>query len=163
MLLPDHYAARLPDISLDALTAAGVTGMILDLDNTLVEYTEREPAREYQQWVAQAKERGLRLVMVSNNFSERVKHVGALLDIPTVHGALKPLPQGLLRALALLGTAKETTVVVGDQLFTDVLGAKLAGLQSILIEPLADRDFALTRVLRFCERIVLRRARRYRA
>jgi HAD superfamily phosphatase (TIGR01668 family) len=159
LLRPNHFARRLPDISLDDLAAAGVRGVIVDLDNTLVAYTENEPTRERLAWIAEAKARGFALVMLSNNFTDRVRRVGELLDIPTVPNALKPLPHGFVSALGILGTPRHATIVVGDQLFTDVLGARLLGLRSILLEPIADRDFMLTRVLRLCERAVLRNSR----
>jgi HAD superfamily phosphatase (TIGR01668 family) len=95
--------------------------------------------------------------MLSNNFSERVAAVGAALDVPTVANALKPLPFGFLRALRMLGTARRETVVIGDQLFTDVLGAKVLGLHAVLTEPLVPKDFPLTRVLRLLERVVFDR------
>src|SRR6202042_3036903 len=108
-------------------------------------------------WVAAALQRGFRIVMVSNNFSERVAAAGAQLGIATVPNALKPLPFGFLRALRLLGTKRRETVVIGDQLFTDVLGAKLLGLHAVLTEPIVPHDFPLTRVLRYFERLVYKR------
>jgi HAD superfamily phosphatase (TIGR01668 family) len=95
--------------------------------------------------------------MVSNNFSERVAAAGSLLGVATVPNALKPLPFGFLRALRLLGTKRRETVVIGDQVFTDVLGAKMLGLHSVLTDPLVPHDFPLTRVLRFLERVVYKR------
>ena len=83
--------------------------------------------------------------------------VGAKLGIPVVPNALKPLPFAFLRALRLLGTPRRATIVIGDQLFTDVLGAKLVGLRTLLTKPLVESDFPLTRVLRFLERTLARR------
>jgi len=74
-----------------------------------------------------------------------------------VPNALKPLPFGFLRALRLLGTKRSETVVIGDQVFTDVLGAKLLGLRTVLTEPIVAHDFPLTRGLRFLERLVYKR------
>ena len=87
--------------------------------------------------------------MLSNNFSERVAAAGAQLGVQTVPNALKPLPFGFLRALRLLGTPRRATVVIGDQVFTDMLGGKLLGLRTVLTEPIVPHDFPLTRVLRF--------------
>ncbi|HEY4441539.1 MAG TPA: YqeG family HAD IIIA-type phosphatase, partial [Candidatus Elarobacter sp.] len=126
----------------------------VDLDNTVCEYHQPELAPGVAAWVTAAKARGFRLVLVSNNFSERVASVGAQLAIPIVPNALKPLPFAFLRALALLGTPRRNTIVIGDQLFTDVLGAKLVGLRTLLTRPLIEKDFPLTRVLRFLERTI---------
>ena len=153
----DHHADTLPDVPLDELAAAGIRGIVVDLDNTVCAYRRPELAPGVADWVAAARERGFALVLVSNNFSERVGAIGAQLGIPVVPNALKPLPFAFLRALKLLGTRRGATVVIGDQLFTDVLGAKVLGLRTILTKPLVERDFPLTRVLRFLERTIARR------
>src|SRR5580704_16329624 len=98
MFRPTRFARRLHDVGLDELAASGVRGIIVDLDNTLVAYTEEEPTVERLAWVARAKERGLTIVMVSNNLTERVRRVGALLGVATIPNALKPLPFGFVRA-----------------------------------------------------------------
>jgi HAD superfamily phosphatase (TIGR01668 family) len=160
VLRPDAFAERLSGVSLDDLAAQGVAGIIVDLDNTLLGYGLAEPSAADAAWVAAALERGFRVALLSNNFTDRVGRIGTALGVPTVPNALKPLPQGFLRALRLLGTAPRATVVIGDQLFTDVLGAKLCGMRAILTHPIEARDFAATRVLRFFERIVLGPGRR---
>jgi len=153
----DHQADTLPEVRLEELAAAGVRGIVVDLDNTVCAYRRPELAPGVADWVAAARDRGFALVLVSNNFTERVALVGTQLGIPVVPNALKPLPFAFLRALKLLGTPRRATVVIGDQLFTDVLGAKLLGLRTILTKPLVERDFPLTRVLRFLERTIARR------
>jgi HAD superfamily phosphatase (TIGR01668 family) len=150
----DHHADTLPDVSLDDLAARGMRGIVVDLDNTVCAYRRPELAPGVAEWVAAARDRGFALVLVSNNFTERVTAVGAQLGIPVVPNALKPLPFAFLRALKLLGTPRRATVVIGDQLFTDVLGAKFLGLRTILTKPLVEKDFPLTRLLRFLERTI---------
>ena len=130
-LVPDLAAGGLAEVSLDLLRAWGVRGIIVDLDNTLVTYDGRTLAPEVQAWVARALAARFRIVLLSNNFEERVAGIGAHLGVPTVSNALKPLPKGFLRALRVLGTPRAQTVVIGDQVFTDVLGAKLLGLRAI--------------------------------
>jgi hypothetical protein len=149
---PDSYARRLNDVSLDDLAARGFTGIIVDLDNTLVGYGQDRFAPEDAAWIASARSRGFGICLVSNNFTERVARVGAELGVPAIPSALKPLPRGFALALRELGTPRERTVVVGDQLFTDVLGAKCFGLHAILTEPIVAKDWLGTRVLRFLER-----------
>ena len=156
-LRPDGHAPRLTEVALEGLAERGLRGIILDLDNTSCAYGRPELAEGVAAWVAGAREAGFAVVLLSNNFSERVAAVAAQLGVPSVPCALKPLPFGFRRALRLLGTARAETVVIGDQLFTDVLGAKLLGLQAILTEPIVPRDFALTRVLRLLERLLFRR------
>jgi HAD superfamily phosphatase (TIGR01668 family) len=156
-LVPDLAVRGLCDVPLERLRAWGIRGIIVDLDNTLVEYAGRRLAPEVNAWVEDALAADFRIVLLSNNFAERVAAIGSDLGVPTVSSALKPLPNGFLRALRVLGTTRKQTVVIGDQLFTDVLGAKCVGLRAILTEPLVDNDFPLTRVLRWLERVVVRR------
>jgi len=157
---PDHRAPTLPDVSLEALAGAGVRGVIVDLDNTVCAYHQPELAPGVAEWVREAQGRGFALVLVSNNFSERVATVGARLNIPVVPNALKPLPFAFLRALRILGTPRGATVVIGDQLFTDVLGAKLVGMCAVYVQRVAGREFPTTKVLRMLESPVLACLRR---
>ena len=156
MFGPDRFAPRLKDVSLDALEAAGIRGLIVDLDNTLLGFRETELASEHVAWVAAAHDRGMQIVMVSNNFSDRVRtvadQIGVLGCIPN---ALKPLPFGFLRAKKMLGLPRRNIAVVGDQLFTDVLGGKVCGHYTILTEPIEAKDFPLTKIFRFFERLML--------
>jgi len=157
VLRPDSFARRLGDVSLDDLAARGFLGIIVDLDNTLVGYGQEHLSDVDSAWIAAALARGFGVCLVSNNFTERVARVGAELGVPAISSALKPLPRGFSQALKKLGTGKDRTVVVGDQLFTDVLGAKFLGLHVILTEPIVAKDWLGTRVLRFLERILLGR------
>ncbi len=157
MFRPDSYARRLNEVSLDDLIVRGFRGIIVDLDNTLVGYGEDHLAPADVAWISTALARGFRICLVSNNFTDRVMRVGAELGVPAIPSALKPLPRGFARALRTLETARDQTVVVGDQLFTDVLGAKFLGLHSILTEPIVAKDWLGTRVLRFLERVLLGR------
>ncbi len=160
MFRPDFETARLSDVSLEDLWARGFRGIIIDLDNTVCGYHESTLAPGVRDWVLAAKARGFALALVSNNFRERVAAVGAQLDVPAVPNALKPLPQGFLLALRHLRTRRAQTVVIGDQLFTDVLGAKILGLHAVLTQPIVPKDFPLTRVLRFMERVFFARVPR---
>lgn len=156
MLGPDRYAPRLHDVPHEELEAAGIRGLIVDLDNTLLGFRETELGHEHLSWVARAHDRGFRIVMLSNNFSGRVNVVAAQLNVECIPNALKPLPFGFLRAKRRLRMRRREIAVVGDQLFTDVLGGKLCGLYTILTEPIELKDFAVTRVFRFFERLMLR-------
>jgi len=156
MFGPDRFAPRLKDVSLDDLQKRGIEGLIVDLDNTLIGFRETELAEEHLAWVAGAHKRGMAIVMVSNNFTERVTAIAGQLGVlGCVPNALKPLPFGFLRAKRLLGLPRRKIAVVGDQLFTDVLGGRLCGHYTILTEPIEAKDFPLTKVFRFLERLML--------
>jgi hypothetical protein len=93
--------------------------------------------------------------MLSNNFTERVTGIAAKIGVGCIPNALKPLPFGFFRAVRHLGLPRRAVAVVGDQLFTDVLGGKLCGLYTILTEPIEAKDFAITRMFRYFERLML--------
>ncbi|HTX60041.1 MAG TPA: YqeG family HAD IIIA-type phosphatase [Verrucomicrobiae bacterium] len=160
MFGPNRFAPRLHDVSLEALESAGIRGLIVDLDNTLLGFRETELGAEHLSWVAEAHDRGMRIVMLSNNFTARVTSIAERLGIGCIPNALKPLPFGFLRARRQLGLPRRAVAVVGDQLFTDVLGGKLCGMYTILTEPIETKDFAVTRVFRFFERMMLPERRR---
>ncbi|HZZ66050.1 MAG TPA: YqeG family HAD IIIA-type phosphatase [Candidatus Baltobacteraceae bacterium] len=160
MLGPDRFAVRLHEISLMELSNAGIRGLIIDLDNTILGFHETELAAEHLAWVQEAHDRGFQMVMVSNNFSDRVRGIAAQLGIGCIPNALKPLPFGFLRAIRHLQLPRRHIAVVGDQLFTDVLGAKLCGgLYTILTEPIETKDFPITMMFRFFERLMLPKRR----
>jgi HAD superfamily phosphatase (TIGR01668 family) len=160
MLGPNRFASRLHEVTHEELEAAGIRGLIVDLDNTLLGYRETELGREHLDWVARAHDRGFRIVMLSNNFSERVRTIARQLGVECIPNALKPLPFGFLRAKRMLRMRRREIAVVGDQLFTDVLGGKMCGLYTILTEPIESKDLAITMFFRFFERIVLPQDRR---
>lgn len=155
MFGPDRFVARLAAVDLDDLQSAGFGGLIIDLDNTLMGFRQTELEADHLEWVQQAHERGFRMVMVSNNFTERVTTVAHQLQIACVPNALKPLPFGMLRAVRMLGLPRRHIAVVGDQLFTDVLSGKLCGLYTILTEPIEAKDFPVTKIFRFFEKLML--------
>ena len=155
-MFPDAFAARLEEVDLDGLRGRGIRGIIVDLDNTLVAYRDAAVLPGVARWVAEALRHDFRVVLVSNNWNERVAVIGRQLGVRTVASAMKPLPLAFLRALRVLGTRRDETVVVGDQLLTDVLGAKLMGMHAILTEPISEHGFITTRMMRVIERALLR-------
>ncbi|HTZ53804.1 MAG TPA: YqeG family HAD IIIA-type phosphatase [Candidatus Acidoferrum sp.] len=155
MFGPDRFVARLAAVSLGDLHARGFRGLIIDLDNTLMGFRQTELEADHLQWVQEAHARGFAMVMVSNNFTDRVTGIARQLGIACVPNALKPLPFGMSRAVRLLGLPRRQIAVVGDQLFTDVLSGKLCGLYTILTEPIEAKDFPVTKIFRFLERLML--------
>lgn len=155
LIRPLRWVATVMDISLDELWAQGYRAIIIDLDNTLVGYRRVEPAEEVIAWVRAAQTRGFALAIVSNNVRAWVSSIATFLGIVTyVPAALKPLPFGLFRAVRKLRVPRKETVVVGDQLFTDVLGARLLGLTAILTDPLLREHRAMS-IVRWVERRML--------
>jgi HAD superfamily phosphatase (TIGR01668 family) len=157
---PDIIVDRLEHLDQDELWVRGVRGIILDLDNTLCAWHSSEVSPERQAWVARARER-FALCILSNTIKyRRLRRIGELLGIPTTGRwglGRKPFRGGFRAALSLMGTTPETSAIVGDQLFADVLGGNLNGLVSVWVPVLDRREFFSTRLFRRLERRVLRR------
>ena len=155
---PTIMAERIWEVDLEALCARGVRGLILDLDNTLVDWNAETLRPEVRVWVEEARERGLRMCLVSNAFyGRRVKRVAGELGMASVVRAGKPFPRAFRRGMALLGTDAASTCAVGDQIFTDLVGANWIGLATVLLSPLGARESPHTRLIRLLERPLRRR------
>lgn len=160
-LLPHQIVKTIYEIDLDALRAEGVSGIITDLDNTLVGAREPLATPELIAWLDRVRALDFRVVIVSNNNQTRVSRFADPLGIPYIHAARKPSNRSFRKALELLGLRADQVVVVGDQMLTDVLGGKRMGLHTILVSPIAPSDEGVfTRINRRIERIALRRLRR---
>jgi hypothetical protein len=155
MFGPNRFVTRLADIPHEDLERLGFRGLIVDLDNTLMGFRQTELCEDHLAWVERAHDRGFKMVMVSNNFTERVTSIAGQLRIPCIPNALKPLPFGVMRAVRMLDLPPQAIAVVGDQLFTDVLSGKMCGLYTILTEPIEAKDFPVTKIFRFLEKLML--------
>lgn len=156
LLRPDLSVNSVCDLTPALLAARGVRGVMVDLDDTLVPSRETGLRREVAEWFAGLKRCGIPVVILSNGERKRVAHYAQALGVEGLALIGKPLPHAFRRGLALLGTAPQETAMVGDQLFTDVLGANLAGLISILVTPLSPGALLHTRLLRRLEACILR-------
>lgn len=155
MLSPDLYLHSVHDIDLDAFSRKGIDTLLVDLDNTLLPRDTNEVPDDLRRWAVGLHEHGFRVVLVSNNWHERVHAVAGELGFDLVAKAVKPLPFAFLRALSKAGSKRGRAAVVGDQLFTDVLGGKLLGMTTVLVEPLSATDLPHTLLLRRIERVLL--------
>ncbi len=155
-LYPREYCKSVFDIDLAALRKSGIRGLVVDLDNTIIARDSHVPTEELKKWLADAKEMGFKLCILSNNWMNRVSRVAKQLELPLVARAAKPRRKAFMQAMSEIGTTVEETAVIGDQIFTDVLGGNLAGLYTILVVPISSREAPHTRVLRRLERVVMR-------
>lgn len=136
-LLPDFCCDSIYDIDPQALKRRGVSLLLADLDNTLISYGETLPNESLRQFVQTLKEAGITLFLLSNSRKPvRPKRFAEALGIPYLGHAGKPKTAGYLRAMEQMGRSKHETMMVGDQIFTDVLGAKRTGIPVILVKPI---------------------------
>jgi HAD superfamily phosphatase (TIGR01668 family) len=155
MLSPDFYLRSVSDIDLDALRSRGVDTLLVDLDNTLLPRDSSVVPEAARAWVRSLSAEGFKVCLVSNNWHERVSTVAAELGITLVAKAVKPLPFAFMRALRKVGSKRKNAAVVGDQMFTDVVGGKLLGMATIMVLPLCQSDLPHTLALRRVERVLL--------
>ncbi len=159
-LVPDAWAPAITALDPEALARQGFRGLIVDLDNTLTGWNKHVAAPAVEAWLRRAETAGLRVCILSNNGATRVRAFAEAVALPSVAHANKPRRGGFRRALALLGTTADETAVIGDQVWTDVLGARRMGLYAVLVQPLAPREFFGTRSLRWLERRWVARLKR---
>lgn len=152
-----RYVASLPLVDVDELVSSGVRLVLLDRDNTCVPRDAESAPAEVLAWLDRAREAGLGLCLVSNNFhSSQVGRTARELGVEVVDHAMKPAPFALARAMRLMGASREETVMIGDQVFTDVAAGNLAGVRTILVRPQSRKDLWYTHVFRVFERLALR-------
>ncbi len=151
---PDEYVASTYVIPFEKLYEDGYRGVIFDIDNTLVPHGA--PADDRARKLFKRLDRiGFASCLLSNNQEPRVKMFNRDIGTQYIFNAHKPSVKNYVRAMELMGTKRENTLFVGDQLFTDVWGAKRAGIRNILVKPIHPREEIQIVLKRFLEKIVL--------
>lgn len=138
-LYPDRYYNKKEDVPFEEYYGQGYRGLIFDIDNTLVPHDAPadEKAAAFIQYL---KGLGYRICLLSNNDEKRVASFNEPLQVRYIHKAGKPSRKGYIKAMEVLGTDFSNTLFVGDQIFTDIWGAKRTGIFSILLEPIHPRE-----------------------
>lgn len=157
ILCPNEFARSVLEIDLDALRRRGIRGFIIDLDNTLLGWEHDEVSREMKAWVQRAQKQGFALCIASNGLDTRVRGIASHLGIPAIAKAVKPRKRPFRRALEILDLPPDRVAVVGDQIFTDVLGGNRMDLYTILINPVSRQELRTTKMVRRVERRVINR------
>lgn len=161
ILYPKMYISSILEIKPCLLKEKGLKGIIFDLDNTIVRRDSVVFTPEIWKHLSELQREGFKMGIVSNNSRKRVGAVAGQMSLPAVPRAVKPLVRPFRRALKLLGTRPDETALVGDQIFTDILGGNLTGLYTILVVPMEGKDFWGTKLIgRPLEKIVLARIKK---
>lgn len=143
MLLPKHIFPRLTDISPEFLLQKGITLLLLDFDNTMLPYTTDLPDKELLDWIQGMWDGGITLCIVSNSHKTRVPDFSAKYHVPCVTHASKPSTRGIFQAMERFHRSGAQTALVGDQIFTDVLGANRAGITSLIVKSIHNHNIWL--------------------
>lgn len=154
-LRPDWFVQSLFALTPQEFAAHGVRGLLLDIDNTLVPNHVPDADDAVIQFVSGMQAAGIRMAIVSNASEHRKERFNRPLGLPVVPHAFKPFRACFLEGLALLDLPPEAVVMVGDQLFTDVIGANAAGIRSLLLEPMHRAEPWYVRLKRLLEKMLL--------
>lgn len=157
-LVPRQIKNSVFDITEAELKEKNMKGLLLDCDNTLMPWNEHEPGQAARDWLNKMKESGLKVCIVSNNMfrHKRITSVAAAFGLPYVSEAMKPFPFGLRRALNVIGTQTAETMMIGDQLLTDIVGGNYLGLFTVLVQPMSGAEFPTTKYInRNVEKLII--------
>jgi uncharacterized protein len=151
---PDEYLNSAYDIDFEKLYKEGYRGLLFDIDNTLVAHGVDADKRAKELIIALEKI-GYQTCLISNNQKERVERFNKDIGTNCIYNAKKPVKKNYIKAMELMKTDLSNTVFIGDQLFTDVFGAKRIGMRNILVKPIDTREEIQIILKRYLERIVL--------
>lgn len=150
-LYPNFYFNKITDISSDFLKEENISACIMDLDNTIIDGYLNLP-EENHQWIKQISKSGIKFIILSNSSNKRkVRKFAELLGLEYILNAAKPFSVGFSNAISKLQTKKENTCIIGDQVFTDVLGGNIFGIKSILVKPIAEKEEFIIKIKRLFE------------
>lgn len=156
LLKPKIKLEKITDISLEILKKYNINSLILDVDNTLSTHHGHILTDGLEEWLDLMHNNGIKLIVLSNSKEARVKPFAEKIALPYISLGLKPLPFGYFRALKALNSKRRETAIVGDQIFTDVLGGNAVGVKTVLLTPILLESTAGFRFKRKVERLIFK-------
>lgn len=157
---PGCFVDSILEISPKILKKNHIKSVFIDIDDTLTPHGSQVVERDVYDWINLMISNNIKLILVSNNFKRRVQKFAQKISLPFIYLSLKPLPIGFFLALRKAKIKKSEAVVVGDQIFTDILGANLFGMKSILVEPKSKSRTLSLKLKRFIEKPIRNRLKK---
>ena len=155
ILYPKFYYKSIVDIDVEFLKKNNIKGLVLDVDNTIID-TDKNFVDGIIEWHLEMKEHGIKTIILSNsNKKEKLDYISGELNIPYISFATKPLKRGFIKAQKMLDLPFEEIAAIGDQIFTDVIGANRCNMVSILVEPINEKDLWMTKWKRPIEKKIV--------
>lgn len=155
LLYPDFCCKNIKEVTVERLEKNNIKGIILDVDNTLIDLKHNllEGAEE---WCKELKKHNIKFCILSNsNNKEKIIKVAKALDVPYIYFGTKPLKRGFKRAQKKLNIEFKNLAIIGDQIFTDVIGGNRCNMYTILVEPIKDRKIFINKIKRKIEHKIL--------
>jgi len=156
-LKPDYYLDSIYDIPYGQLWENNIRGLIFDIDNTIAAYEEERPSAKIVALIKRLKRMGFNICLLTNNTNKRLKLFSEPLELHGIANALKPFARGVRKAMKHMKTKPKLTAIIGDQILSDIYAGKSAGVTTILVKPLSDKDLALVHFRRKYEKRLLKR------
>ena len=147
-----EYFKKITGITIGFLRKNNIKGLILDVDNTLTVDKGTVPDKTTLEWISRIKQTNIKMILVSNGKRKRLDSFAKSLGLECFCMAMKPFPFKLKRAIEKLRVDKNSVLLVGDQVFTDILAANFAGIHSVLLDPIELEKSLSFRIRRFFER-----------
>lgn len=154
--IPDLYCENIYCITAKQLASLGIKGVVLDIDNTLEPYEVEKPTPAVLEWLDAIRSEGISCAFVSNNEAERVELFNSELGFFASAKSGKPKTGKIFEAMKFMETDKNSTALIGDQILTDVLAGKRAGLRTYLVKPIKDKASLFFKFKRSIEKPLLR-------
>lgn len=152
IFVPKLILKDVTDITLTLLEKYKISALVLDVDNTLTVHGSQEVQEKILDWISLMKKNGIGLILVSNNSPARIAPFAQKIDIPFIAMGLKPMTHGFTKAITLLNRRNNEVAVVGDQIYTDVLGGNIKGIFTILVAPFELEEKFFFKVKRMMEK-----------
>lgn len=153
LLVPNFYVDSIYNINFDFLRERGIKNLIIDIDNTLMKWGSKDPDERVRELVKNLRQMGFNICLLSNSKKERVMRFRGDMDIEYYSTiGIKPMRHVFSGAIKKLGGSKKDTCIIGDQIFTDILGGNSKGIYTILVDPIHEKEFTTTRWIRNIER-----------
>lgn len=153
---PDEVIDRVENINLEDLKKKNITTLICDVDNTLCTHDSCNVSQNKKNWILQAQSMGMRVILISNNHVSRIEKIATSLNCATFGFALKPFPHTYRKILKTYHLSKDEVVCIGDQLMTDIWGARLMRLKNIYVKPMSESDIIYTKFSRKIEKKIIK-------
>lgn len=156
LLYPNFYLKNIKEVDIKILKDNNIKALLLDVDNTLIDL-DRNILDGAVEWCNNLKKEGIKFCILSNsNKKDKVEKVAKFLDIPYIFFGTKPLKRGFKKAKNLLNIDFKNMAIIGDQIFTDVIGGNRCNMFTILVEPISTRELFITSVKRGLENLIIK-------
>ena len=155
IFLPDIKLNRITDITVELLSEYNISALLLDVDNTMSTHHGTVLTDGLLEWIAKMQDGGIELLVLSNSKKKRVEPFANKIGLPFIALGCKPLPMGYLRGVKRLQKKRRNIAIVGDQIFTDIIGGNIVGVKTIMLTLIKPEDGWSFKVRRKLEKKII--------